>query len=272
MGLGSHDAHTRFIATPPVLLPEISSLSGQKSGCSPLMRYALRVGYGSGASPAVPPVELPPAELPPVPSPAAPASPDDPAEASVPVPPAPPLPAEVSPAAPDCASADASCGAPALPPRPGDQSSDASSPQETTARSADPAQRAVRVRWGRSIMAVECTSVGVAGNASWSERPLASCLVLAAGVVALILLAACSSKENTVNIHNGAAGSAGAAAELPDCSEAGAAPQSLGSPMVAVGNLASGGTSPTYATAWTRGLVLRWLRQDRCHARRRRAS
>ena len=93
-----------------------------------------------------------------------------------------------------------------------------------------------------------------------------------AGVVALILLAACSSKENTVNIHNGAAGSAGAAAELPDCSEAGVAPQSLGSPMVAVGNLAGGGTSPTYAMAWTRGLVLRWLRQGRCHARRRRAS
>mgnify|MGYP003778308059 CR=1 FL=1 len=59
-----------------------------------------------------------------------------------------------------------------------------------------------------------------------------------AGVVALILLAACSSKENTVNIHNGTAGSAGAAAELPDCSDAGSASQTRGSPMAPVGNLA----------------------------------
>ena len=35
---GSQNAHTRFIATPPVLLPEISSRFGQKSGWSPLMR------------------------------------------------------------------------------------------------------------------------------------------------------------------------------------------------------------------------------------------
>lgn len=59
-----------------------------------------------------------------------------------------------------------------------------------------------------------------------------------AGVVALLLLAACSSKENTVNINNGAAGSAGAAAQLPDCSDAGTVAGIKGSPMVSVGNLA----------------------------------
>ena len=62
-------AQTRFMATPPALLPAISSLSGQKSGWRPFSRYAPRVGYGSGPAPPAPPapelaLELEPPALP----------------------------------------------------------------------------------------------------------------------------------------------------------------------------------------------------------------